>query len=294
MQTPQLELHKELVQSALDSTSYVLHAKGSADEIEEVTVEGLKLTEGRATVSSNLVYSYEIARTKTNTTNVTAETDEEEPGSVIVIKLPENRKVGFATFTDIIVDEAQKQITGDPLKYVAAFKQLGIYSNTDTITRKTEIETMPVASRPILAITPQDFNMFLQASDQLNNIIADIGAQARSFSQVYFEEVSQRIKASSSTFGVNPEVLKEVVLSTIAAISVSRIRNLSLNIMRAQGYKIFNKNGEIISQIFNAENLALKLNDLKQKVQKPEFTLGIDWLDTYVKENIEMLAQEIA
>jgi len=45
MQTPQLELHKELVQSALDSTSYVLHAKGSADEIEEVTVEGLKLTE---------------------------------------------------------------------------------------------------------------------------------------------------------------------------------------------------------------------------------------------------------
>lgn len=128
----------------MKSPEFITHGTASDKDAKKIIEEGFLAQEGRATVSSNLIYAFSWAtqQEKRRGSKSESEINGDETGRIIILKTPEDRDVGRATHTDVSVDDETKEVTGYSLKYVSGRKQLGIYPAGDSIDKRDYIETV--------------------------------------------------------------------------------------------------------------------------------------------------------
>jgi hypothetical protein len=298
--TDQLEERHELVEKALSSIRYVVHGNSSRGDMQRIVREGLRVTEGRATVSTNLAHAYDWAVSSAKRdafSRSPTQREEGETGGIVVVAIPEEHRVGLGTFTDIMIDEENKTISGDPLKYASGSKQLGIYSTPEVEQRKRALEDQRLAERPTLTVAPgpDHFPLLIEPGEKSGEIIAMLDKKAKAFEKVNIEEVSTQIlEQISEREQVDPEVIRELVRSSIESIVVSRIRNLAMDVKRARGFRIYNKGEETpADRPATVESVKSRLSNLKALSSQEDFDLGIEWLNAYVRANVEKLDEEL-
>ncbi|MBI2635323.1 MAG: hypothetical protein HYW79_02150 [Parcubacteria group bacterium] len=126
----------------MKSPELIAHGTSSEKDAEKIKKEGFEAQEGRATVSGDLIYAFEWATKQERRKGSKSESEigEEEKGRMIIMKVPEDKSVDYATHTSIEVDESLKEITGYSSKYVSGRKQLAIYGEGDVAEKREKIE----------------------------------------------------------------------------------------------------------------------------------------------------------
>ncbi|MCI0597469.1 hypothetical protein L0Y34_00105 [Candidatus Parcubacteria bacterium] len=126
----------------MKSPEFITHGTSSEKDAEKIKNEGFEAQEGRATVSGDLIYAFEWATKQERRKGSKSESEigEEEKGRMVIMKVPEDKSVDYATHTDIEVDEASKEITGYSSKYESGRKQLAIYDEGDVVEKREKIE----------------------------------------------------------------------------------------------------------------------------------------------------------
>jgi hypothetical protein len=126
----------------MKSPEFITHGTSSEKDAEKIKNEGFKAQEGRATVSGDLIYAFEWATNQERREGSKSESEisKAEKGRMIIMKVPEEKSVNYATHTDIRIDEAAKEITGYSSKYESGRKQLAIYDQGDIFEKREKIE----------------------------------------------------------------------------------------------------------------------------------------------------------
>ncbi len=126
----------------MKSPEYITHGTSSEGDAEKIMEKGFWVQEGRATVSGDLIYAFEWAtkQERRKGSKSGSEISEEEKGRMVIMKVPEDKSVDYATHTGIEVDESSKEITGYSSKYESGRKQLAIYDEGDVVKKREKIE----------------------------------------------------------------------------------------------------------------------------------------------------------
>ncbi len=126
----------------MKSPEYITHGTSSGKEAKKAQEGGFKVHEGRANVSGDLIYSFEWATKpeRRKGSKSEAEIEEGEIGRMIIMKVPEDKSVDYATHTDIEVDDTSKEITGYSSKYESGRRQFAIYDEGDVTEKREKIE----------------------------------------------------------------------------------------------------------------------------------------------------------
>lgn len=143
----------------MKSPEFITHGTSSKEDAKKIELGGFKAQEGRATVSADLIYSFEWAteQGRRKGSKSGSEVTEGEAGRMVILKVPEDKQVDRATHTELAVDNENKELTGYSLKYISGRKQLGIYPEGDVVQKRKEIEE---AKKEIAGIR-QDANTYL-------------------------------------------------------------------------------------------------------------------------------------
>jgi len=110
----------------MKSPEYITHGTSSEADAEKIVEEGFKVEEGRATVSGDLIYSFEWATEQERRKGSKSESEvgDEEIGRMVIMKTPDNVQIDVGTHTNIDVNTEDKELSGYPLKYIGGRKQL--------------------------------------------------------------------------------------------------------------------------------------------------------------------------
>lgn len=124
------------------SPEFITHGTSSVKDAEKIQNEGFKAEEGRATVSADLIYSFEWATVKFKRKGSKSKTgiEDGEIGRMIIMSVPEEQHIGYAVHTDVEIDDKTKSISGYSSKYVSGRKQLAIYKERDILNKRREFE----------------------------------------------------------------------------------------------------------------------------------------------------------
>jgi hypothetical protein len=126
----------------MKSKEFIIHGTSSEKDAKNIQKEGFKAEEGRATIYKDLIYAVEWATQKERRRGSKSKTPvgKNEIGRMIIMKLPENRKVDYATHTNIEIDESSKEIKGYSSKYQSGRRQFAIYNEKNIVEKRKKIE----------------------------------------------------------------------------------------------------------------------------------------------------------
>lgn len=126
----------------MKSPEFITHGTSSVQDAEKIQNEGFKAEEGRATVSADLIYSFEWAtdESKRKGSKSRTEIEDGEIGRMIIMSVPEEQYIGYAVHTDVEIDDETKSISGYSSKCVSGRKQLAIYEERDILNKRRELE----------------------------------------------------------------------------------------------------------------------------------------------------------
>jgi hypothetical protein len=126
----------------MKSPDVVVHGTSSEGDAEKIKSEGFKVQEGRATVSGDLIYAFDWAtnQERRRGSKSEAEVAEEETGRMVIMGVPEDKSIDYATHTSIEVDEESQEVTGYSSKYVSGRRQLAVYAEGDVKEKRGKIE----------------------------------------------------------------------------------------------------------------------------------------------------------
>ncbi len=126
----------------MKSPEFITHGTSSEIDAEKIKNDGFKAQEGRATVSGDLIYAFDWATKQERRKGSKSESEigEEEKGRMIIMKVPKDKLVDYATHTGIEIDESEKEISGYSSKYESGRKQFAIYSEGDVVEKREKIE----------------------------------------------------------------------------------------------------------------------------------------------------------
>ncbi len=143
----------------MKSPEYIVHGTASSKDAEQIQKYGFEAQEGRATISGDLIYAFEWATKQERRRGSKSESviDVEEKGRMVIMGVPEDKSVDYATHTDIEVDEDLRQITGYSSKYESGRRQFAIYDEGSVAEKKQKIEQ---AKRELAEINVQFSSFF--------------------------------------------------------------------------------------------------------------------------------------
>lgn len=228
----------------MKSPEFITHGTSSEKDAEKIKNEGFEAQEGRATVSGDLIYAFEWATKQERRKGSKSESEvgEEEKGRMVIMKVPEDKSVDYATHTGVEVDEEAKEISGYSSKYESGRKQLAIYDEGDVAEKREKIE---------------------QAKKELKEIDAQFSA--------FFQEN-----------GINPEQIKskEDLVEAIKSFDIEKKIEIlkkaeELERQRAEKRKLAEPNisisqENILMSVVPTAELGEKLGELSQKIRNLE------------------------
>lgn len=291
------------IDKGLAEVTYVLHGNSSVQDSLEIETNGLRISEGRATVSTDLAHALDWAASSEKrgfSLSPTART-EGEAGMVFIFSIPDRMRVDYGMFTTAKVDEAAKTVSGAPVKWASGRKQLAVYLSEDTRAARQRIEAEHSLGKVPrqLKLPAENIVLAIHPSPELSKIVQALQQKTKRFEQLDVGEVARQLAIqiranpnNSIADDVNLEnVAAELVRRTIESVAISRARNLDLDVKRACGYRIETEAGVQDKEV-NIPKLREAVHSFYQTTHADGFALGEDWLNDYLKNESEKLAAE--
>ncbi len=290
---------EQLISSEGDETladvEYFLHGTNSLLDAQKIQQEGLSVREGRATVSTDLAHSlsWAMGKNRKYSESDTPRTDN-EVGKIFVIKKPADLRIDYGLFTDAAINGTE--VTGFPIKYASGRKQLAFYrydTAKEELARKTKDEraqlTIP-AGQIELAITP---------TKVLAEYVENLSIKTKMFEAVDINKSANelvdllRLQHANNTSDELSLISRQLVITTIESIVISKLRNLYLDILASKGFGIY-ENGQQQVRTRDINSLKDEVAELYRQSHEDDFDLGIDWLNGLAKSKTEFLNIELS
>ncbi len=246
----------------MKSPKYITHGTSSGQDAEKIQEEGFEAQEGRATVSGDLIYAYKWATKQERRSASKSETKigEEEKGRIVIMKVPEDKSVDYATHTGIEVDETSKEITGYSSKYESGRKQLAIYDGGDVVKTREKIER---AKKELKEIEAQLSDFFrannidpdqIKSKEDLNGAIEPFEIQKkieilRKVEELEKQRIEKRKEAEADVSISQENILMSVIPTQELG---EKLSELSQKIRNLETVDLENFTGEI-SKIIEAD-----------------------------------------
>lgn len=268
-----------------------MHGTSSEKDSNQIEIEGFNATEGRATVSADLIYALDWAteQERRKSSQSPTETSPTEQGRIVVLKVPEGYKVNYATHTNVEINDAEKEITGYPKKFASGRRQLGIYKIHPDVEKKLNIAKDNI----LLSIVP---------SKELRSILESLRESIKKLKTINIEDVVEKvcyvIRDEKGNYINTTEdvrgIISSLVNSTIETEIMNQVRNLALDVQRVKGYKIYNRPERIpVEKEVTKEKMQEKLNTVNNLINTPDFTTGLPSVDKYLKVQLNKLLQDL-
>jgi len=284
----------------MKSKEFIIHGTSSEKDAKNIQKEGFKAKEGRATVSCSLIYAFEWAnkKEKRKGSESKTETQENEIGRIIIMKLPENKKADYATHTNIEIDESSKEIKGYSSKYQSGRRQFAIYNEKNIVEKrkkiekaKKELEEIENAFKTFLQENNINPNQIKSKEDLINAIKSfDIEQKIKILEQI--EKFEKDIKEKRKEAEPETFISKENILMSIVPTKElqEKLNELSERIKSLETIDL-EKFTEQISQIIknNKENFIESGLDVKEIIKD----LLISTIETEVVRIIRSLSLNV-
>ena len=214
---------------------------------------------------------------------------------MVIMKVPEDKSVNYATHTNIEIDESSKEITGYSSKYESGRKQLAIYDEGDVVEKRKLAE-------PNVAISQENILMSVVPTAELGKKLSELSQKIRNLEAVdlenFTEEISKIIEDNKENFlasGLDVrEVIGNLLASTMETEVVNMVRSLSMDAKRAQGYEIYNRDkDEVKEKVVDKDQLRQKLEKILSIVEADNFDIGMKNLNRYIRMNMKKLSEEL-
>lgn len=262
----------------------------SEDIAESILETGFQAREGEATVSGDLIHSYEYAQRGKG------------DGRIIIMRVPDDRTINYGTHTGVTIDEEQKEIRGYVSKYVSGRRQLGIYGRPDSLARQQELEGIKSQKGevPRVTIEKEQIVMSIFPSEELGEKLEEIESKIKKIEnidiKIYTNELFEMIAGDERNIVSSQEDMRKIILglleSTVEAEVIRRIRSLSGEVHRVLGYDIHNR-GELLEKRVNAESLRHTLDEIAGKIDSPKFDIGNERLKRYIRMHIHSFINKL-
>lgn len=340
------------------------HGTSSEQDAEAIQAEGFRAQEGRATVSGDLIYAFEWAvnQDKRKGSKSEADISADEMGRIVIMQVPENKAVDYATHTNIDVDNNQGEITGYADKYVSGRKQLAIYHAGEIATKRKEIEqakkelkivnnelveflqqynidrnnikskddllsaiedksiddkiailkqveiweerqtTLRQQSELPIDIDKDNIAMSLVPSPELGQQLSELSDRIKALQVVDLEQftasITDIITSNKDNFlaaGVDVRaVVNNLLATTIEAEVVNMVRSLALDVKRAKGFTVYDRDGdESKDKTVDIDELKHKLQRIKAVVDGKGNKLGNEKINRYLQLSVGRLLAEL-
>lgn len=290
---------ERLVSSEDDETlgdvEYFLHGTNSLLDAQKIQQDGLSVREGRSTISTDLAHSlsWAMGENRHFSESETPRADN-EVGKIFVIKKPNDLRVDYGLFTDAAINGTE--VTGFPLKYASGRKQLAFY-RVDT--SKEELARKTADERARLSIPPEQIELAIVPTKELVKSVENLSIKTKKLEVIDIDSCSKelanilRLQHTNKTFDGLTLISRQLVVTTIESIVISKLRNLYLDILTSKGYKIF-ENGQPQERLRELEGLKNEVTRLYGKSHEDGFDIGIEWLNKLTKTKTKFLNKELS
>jgi hypothetical protein len=306
MPLSRLELVSSYGDQTLSRVRFVVHGTSNATDALSIMDAGLVFTEGRPTVSTNIVHAHDwTVNPGKQAQSWGGGTSVGEPGSVILCAVPANYYLGYGVFTSAYIDRQAKCVLGAPLRYAGARKQLAFYTQSDTEASRMHVESevangyaldqhprMNLDTRYIIGSFPPDSGF--------DATIVQLDVAIRSMQPLEFERFERSFmdilhlpEPANSVLAAT--AIRDIIVGTIESTIVSRLR-----MMRWQGLKLLGytfQEGETQVQIVPVSDLTeqrRRMDEMGRMIASSAlFGAELSWLKVYVSHQLEAMRFEI-
>jgi len=300
----------ELISSHGDQTvsrvRFVVH--GTTGETETLTINdgGLRITEGRPDVSTNLVHARDWTVFRGQGAPAAAPNDASgAQGTVIVCAIPPSFHLGYGIFTTAYIDRAIKKVTGAPLRYAAARKQLALYLSQDTEASRVHIEAeiangFPMEQHDQYLVDPKYIVGVFINGEVFDGVVSELDTAVRSLQMVAFDRLEVALagafRASSEEYAVMaPTVIRDLILGTIESMMLSRLRMMRWQGLSLLGYTFSEgKQAVQVPPVASIEEHKTRMDELgRQLASSGLFAAELAWLKNYGAHELELMRVEL-
>lgn len=300
-----LEAKSEYGDAVLPQIKFVVHGTSNPADTAAILANGLTFIEGRPSVSTNLVHAHEWTTSMKKQKQQAGAAGVVETGSVIVVEVPPNLHLGYGIFTSAFVNRADKKVTGAPLRYAAARKQLAFYLDPDTTADRAKIETeisegYSEDQRPAYIIEPRYVLGSFASTPGFDAVVKQLDVSIRSLEAVDTDRLEGAFRdlfAGSAPEASEdlPAALRGLINGTVESILISRLRMMRWQGLRALGYAFFEGPLEVqVSSVSGVDEQLRRIDEFEKRLTASALFSGeLDWLKKFGASQLRQMRVEL-
>jgi hypothetical protein len=288
----------ELISSHADETlpriRFVVHGTVNATDAISISEFGLRFAEGRPIISTDIVHAHNLTANPVG-----------QPGAVFLCAVPTNYHVGYGAFTTAYVDRQLKRVSGAPLSYAAARRQLALYNTVDTEAARMHVEAevangYPLEQHPQYVLEPKYVIGSFVAGNGFDALVSQLDVTIRSLQPVDFDRMERSFKdVLQLTAPTNdletPSAIRDLITGTIESILLTRLRTMRWQGLALLGYKFYEGKQEVqIQPVQDIVEQRRRMDEMGRLLASSSlFTAELAWLKAYVAHELDIMRIEL-
>ncbi len=161
---------------------------------------------------------------------------------------------------------------------------------------------LPTVTEPSIKMGDDSILMSIVPTPGLGKKLGELQQKIKNLEKIdlesFTEEISKIIEDNKENVVVSGvdirAVIRTMLGTTLETEIITFVRSLSMDVKRAQGFKVYNRGkDEIREKVIDREALEGKLQSIQTKVTDKNFDLGRENLNRYLKINIDKILKEL-
>lgn len=306
MTSSRLELISSRGDESIGQVRFVLHGTPSLRDANSMMSSGIKFVEGGPLVSTNIVHAYDWTVNPEKQGQLAGGgAVAGEPGMVLVCAVPSNFHVGYGVFTTAYIDRALKLVSGSPMRYAGARKQLAFYMSSDTEAARVQIEAevangFPLVQRPQFVLGAQNIVGSFEQNPGFTQLISQLQVGISSLQPIEFERMEASLRdvfkpRIAADEVLVPTVMRDILVGTAESIIMSRLRMLRWQGLAMLGY-VFHEGQQTVAvePVADAAEQRRIIDDFgRQLASSSIFSAELSWLKAYAARELELMRVEL-
>jgi|GEM_PF-4788222 len=267
-----LELSPVSIDETLARLRYAVYSADTEAAVGGIMEHGLRVREGEATVSAALAAGN---------------------GYQVILRRPKQPYLGYAAATSAVLERSEQTVSGNPLAYARARRELGWYTNeTLQVTAGSEAVDLTVASDFLIG--------WIEPIVTLASTLAKLDVAAEVMAPLQLLPIEHAIAealvfAPGATQVSSTELAHALVISTLESLVLEQLRNLRWRGLSLLGYH-FSDRGQDIAMA-PAESIShqqQELNGLQERLNGDSLLVGeLAWLVPHVQSAVTVMNNEL-
>lgn len=297
MASSQIELLASYGDKTVSKTRFVAYVPVKQSVAENTTQGKLVFHEGQPAVSSDLLYTHDLASQLYGASAAGSQ--------IYVYMVPSKLFVGNSVFTSAFLDLKFKQVTGSPMRYAGARKQLTMYGLSDTESERSRLEAAlrqntPLDHMPERTVETENLLGSFRTGGSLSTIVTELKVALTSLDAEQFIKLVKSFYesftlADASFQSIASGVVSELMLATVESEVICRVRMLRWQGLKLLGYKIME--GPSVAELPSPSSdveMHTRLSDYTRMLNSSSIFNGeLDWLKTYALSELNKIKVEL-